>query len=77
MFDFDNRHPLRGSWNESRLLMGKRLTDRRIGQYQKRGYYTEAFRQARRELMERKRGNRIQREGNFVEQNGRMIYSPL
>lgn len=72
-FDFDYRPHLRSSWNQARLVVGKKLTDRKIRQYEQRGYYSNEFRQARREAWERKQSKR---EGNFTLRDGRMIYSP-
>ena len=51
------------------------LTDKQIAKYQEKGYYSAAFKQARREAAERKRKTR--RVGSFVEVEGRMIYSPV
>lgn len=73
------RHPahthIRSGWNESSILRGKRLTDRKISQYQKRGFYSDDFRQQRREMQEKKKRRRT---GNFdVSDDGRLIYRPV
>ncbi len=77
-FDFDARPRLRSSWNSAGFIRGKPLTDRKISQYQKRGWYDESFREARRELMAKKAAKHRQRQGNFLKSsNGSLIYSPL
>lgn len=77
-FDFDQRQPLRSSWNSSKLVVRKPLTDQQIARYQKRGWYDESFREARRELMAKKAAKRRKREGNFLlAEDGRPIYSPV
>jgi hypothetical protein len=54
-------------------VIGKELTDRKIEEYIKRGFYSEEFRQARRDL----RNRRGRRDGNFlVFPDGRRVYSP-
>lgn len=68
--------PIRSTWNETRLLVGDRLNDRKIAEYVRRGFYTEEFRQARRDHREKKYP-KSKRTGSFVERDGRMIYSPL
>lgn len=66
---------MRSSWSETKLVMRGPLTDRKIEQYQKRGWYSEAFKQARRERMAKKATMR--REGSWVHmEDGRTIYSP-
>lgn len=67
---------IRSSWNETRLLMRGPLTDRKIEKYAKAGYYSDAFRQARREAWQRKAAKRAARSGNFLLVDGRMIFSP-
>lgn len=77
-FRFDGRQGhIRSGWNISAMLRRGPLTDRKIAFYEKRGYYSTEFRDARRELMQRKQAKREQREGGFVIREGRMIYSPL
>jgi len=67
---------MRTSWNETRLLMRGPLTDRKITQYAKAGYYSDAFREARREMWQRKAAKQARREGNFLVSEGRLIFSP-
>lgn len=66
--------------NPSNILLGP-LTDKQIEKYRKLGYYSEAFKNARREYMEKKRnknGGKAKREGNFLIYNdGRKVYAPL
>lgn len=60
--------------------VGGNLTDKQIERYRQQGYYSAEFRDARRELMHRKKARRdiaAQRSGNFVIIDGRTIYSPL
>lgn len=77
-FDYDFKPGLRSSWNAAKLIVRKPLTDRRIKQYEKRGWYDESFREARRELMARKAAQRRKRSGNFlIGEDGRPIYSPV
>ena len=45
------------------------LTDRDIEKYQAMGYYSEAFREARKELWNRK-------QSHFASRDGRLIYCP-
>ena len=47
------RYPNGNQWDK--VVVGKRLTDRKIEQYRQRGYYSAEFRAARKELMEKKR----------------------
>ena len=77
-FEFDRRPSIRSSWNEARLSVRKRLTDRKIAEYERRGFYSEEYREARRELWAKQAAKRQSlRNGNFVERDGRLIYSPL
>ena len=63
----------RTGWPSVGFMRGP-LTDRKIAKYQKLGYYSAEFREARKELQARKR----KRKGNFVEsEDGRLVYSPL
>lgn len=52
------------------------LSDRKIEQYRKRGWYAEDFREARRDLMARKKAKQLKRDGSFLIMDGRMVYSP-
>jgi hypothetical protein len=66
---------MRSSWNETRMVMRGPLTDRAIARYQQAGWYSEEFRQARRDRMHRKAG--VQRQGNWLtREDGQSIYSP-
>lgn len=72
---------IRSSWNVTQMLIRGPLTDKKIEQYREAGWYSAEFREARREMMERKRVKREQhearREGNFlVFKDGRQVYSP-
>lgn len=71
-----NKPAIKSSWNAEKLLMRGPLTDRKIEEYQQRGYYSPEYRQARRELMERKKASQEKRIGNFLMVDGRMVYSP-
>jgi|SRR6185369_4811558 len=61
--------PLRSA-NIGANLIGKPLTDRQIDKYAEAGWYSAEFKEARRIKMNAKR------KGNFIESDGRMIYSP-
>lgn len=66
---------IRSGWNVGHMLRGKKLTDRKIAQYEKLGYYSAEFKRMRREVQERKRDR--SREGSFdINESGRMIYNP-
>jgi hypothetical protein len=70
--------PIRSSWNTVRMLMRGPLTDRKIEQYEKRGYYSAEFREARREMWQRQQAKRMRRDGNFLlREDGSRIYAPL
>lgn len=71
-------HPLRSSWNAGLMILKGRLTDRKIDEYRRRGFYSADFREKRREIQQRKAARRARREGNFVVDNrGAAIYSPV
>lgn len=75
-------YPIKSGWNPSRMLMRGPLTDKKIEAYRKQGWYTGAFREARKEMMDRKAAKRRayqeRRDGNFiVGSDGRLIFSPL
>lgn len=60
------------------MLIRGPLTDRKIEQYRKQGWYSDGFREARRELMKKKNAKKSTREGPFIKsEDGRMIYNPL
>lgn len=52
------------------------LTDRDIARYQAQGYYTAEFREARRQLWEKRHSRRREPPSNFVSHDGRLIYCP-
>lgn len=63
--------PIRSRWASSNVPKGE-LTDKKINKYQKLGYYSPEYRQARKEFQAKKRA----RSGNFDLIDGRMIYRP-
>lgn len=77
----NERVAIRSGWNESLMILKGPLTDRKIGQYQRQGFYSQEFRQARRDRQAKKaekRNRGLRREGSFlVGTDGRQIYSPL
>lgn len=76
-FVFDNRKPIRSSWNPVAMLIRGRLTDKKIADYEKRGFYSDEYRTARKDRMIKAMQKRMERRGNFLKgENGRMIYSP-
>lgn len=62
---------IRSTWNSGNLTRGKYLTDRKIETYQAEGHYSPELREARKALREKK----AKRTGNFIEVEGRLIYS--
>lgn len=62
------------SWNEARMILRGRLTDKKVAQYAKMGFYSLEYRKLRKERMEKKAKTRT---SNFVENSGRLIYSPI
>ena len=73
-----NTAPIRAripcAFNQDRFIVGKPLTDSAINKYAKDGWYSEAFRQKRKEVQQRK----LKRTGNFILGNdGRLIFSPI
>jgi len=54
-FIFDNRKPIAKGWNESRLFRGKLLTDKKIREYEARGYYDGGLKLSRRDATKKKR----------------------
>ena len=64
--------PLRSSWKPEKLLARGPLTDKQIDRYAKVGWYSAEFKKARLEIMKAKE----RRDGNFLLQDGRMIFSP-
>lgn len=65
---------VRSSWNQARLVVRGRLTDKRIEKYEKAGFYSAEYREARRKLAQRRSDKR---KGNFIERDGKFIYSPI
>ncbi len=61
------------SWNTQALARRGYLTDKKIAEYQKKGFYSAEYRSARKKLMEQK----AKRKGNFVERDGSLVYSPM
>ena len=87
---FDREHPdwkrearseLRPGYREYLLMRRGKLTDKQITKYQALGWYSDAFREARRERVAKKTARSqaylAKREGNFTLTNGRMIYNPV
>lgn len=70
-----NSH-VKSGWRESALIMRGPLTDRKIEQYRKEGWYSENHRNNRREFQAKQRENAKFRDGNFLRDGDRMIYSP-
>lgn len=77
---FDREHgrdfqPIRCGFNPSALIRRGKLTDKKIWKYEQAGYYSAAFKEARKELWKRNAAKR--RSGNFdLTDDGRMIYRP-
>jgi hypothetical protein len=77
-----NQQRIPSGWSEARLMRRKPLTDRKIAKYEALGYYSPEYRQARKDLIERKadkrEARRKAREGNFdIAGDGRLIYRPI
>jgi len=64
---------VRGGWQVHNMSRRGYLTDKQIDYYASQGFYSEEFREARRRHHEKKRS----RSGNWVTQEGRLIYSPM
>lgn len=62
------------SWNEARMIIRGKLTDKKVAKYAQMGFYSLEYRKLRKERMEKKAKART---SNFVENSGRLIYSPL
>lgn len=72
-----NETRIRSGWNEHHMARRAKLTDKKIKHYQDLGYYSADFKEARRELWEKKAARRAaKRDGNFDLVEGRMIYRP-
>jgi hypothetical protein len=74
-FRAPNRH-VRSGWNESAFILRGQLTDRQIDKYQQAGWYSEDYRKNRREFQARRQEKRLLRDGSFLKDGGRLIYSP-
>jgi len=74
MICMDERARYAPAWNEVRVMMRGPLSDKKISRYAKEGFYSAEYRQARRERMAQKANKR---RGNFVEVEGRMVFSPV
>ena len=58
--------------------VGKPLTDRKISEYQRRGFYSQEYRDARREHWRRKEGKHATRSGNFlIHSDGTLVFCPV
>lgn len=68
--------PIRSAWKESAMMRRGKLTDRKIAQYERKGFYSPEYRLARKELMERKSKKQLARSGNFDLVDGRLIFNP-
>jgi hypothetical protein len=75
-FDGPASGHIRPSWNTVHMLIRGRLTDRKIAQYERLGYYSSEYRTARRERMAKQQSQRLKRDGSFVTRDGRLIYAP-
>lgn len=60
----------------SLALRGKLLDDKRIAEYEAKGYYSLEFQAARRELWRNQSARKKDRKSNFESMDGRLIYRP-
>lgn len=64
-----------------RMMLRGPLTDRKIAKYAREGWYSNELREFRRERnakrLAKRQAREAIREGNFIKQDGRLIYSPL
>jgi len=67
---------IRSAWSEGRLIGRGPLTDKKIAKYDKAGWFSAEFKEARKRLMVKKQSARARRDGNFDIVDGRMIYRP-
>lgn len=67
------RSMTRSGWNVNMMVRKGPLTDKAIAAYEKRGFYDQDYKDARNRLIHKKSA----RKGNFLERDGRIIYSPL
>ena len=71
----DPRAHFKPQWRSWGFLRRGILTDKQIEKYQREGYYSAEFKLARKQLQSRQKRSRT---GNFIlDDDGRMIYSPL
>lgn len=78
--DSEIRTRIRPSWNCEAMLIRGPLTDRKIEQYRKRGFYSEELKATRRDFQAKKKAKREARDKsnqNFIERDGRLVFSPL
>lgn len=70
---------IRSGWKPERFIVRKLLTDKQIEKYRRMGFYSAEFKQARKELqdMRKRRRDERRRDGNFVRDGDRLIFSPL
>lgn len=74
----DPRMPsgIRSPWRPESLVRRGMLTDKKLAAYLKAGWFSEEFRQARKDLVAKRSGKVPKRVGSFFERGGRLIYSP-
>lgn len=71
----DPRVPLRA--RQFSNIVGAKLTDKKIEQYRQRGFYSQEFKEARKQHMARVSSKKPKRVGNFLLfSDGRQVYSP-
>jgi hypothetical protein len=70
------RGRLPSTWRSAGLVRRGLLTDRKISQYIKAGWYSAEFRKARKDFTARRNSARLKRQGNFDIIEGRLIYRP-
>jgi hypothetical protein len=71
---FDPAARTRSAWPQ--MILGKPLSDKKISAYEKRGFYSAAFQQARREFWQKRNKKQLTRSGNYDILDGRLIYRP-
>ncbi len=74
--DIESHARFGNGWNEQRLVVKGELTDKKMAKYEAQGFYSEAFRPARREIWQNKQAKQLAREGNFNSLDGRLVYCP-
>ena len=58
------------------MLIRGPLTDRKINEYAKRGWYSSEYKAARRDRMNKQRSKQAVREGSFLRTGNTLIYAP-